>query len=162
MRREFPPGWRVIEHAGNEIDARLIAGHLQDAGIRVVLERDNSGYGDYLYGGANPNAPVILLVPEEQWQAATAVLDNAAVDVAGSGDPRETEEDDVDADHGNVDEEDLSSASDDFYLREDPAEDPVLAAPARAGLRWVLIALVILVVVIAAVEGGFFSDLVGV
>lgn len=127
----------------------------------MVLERDNSGYGDYLYGGANPNAPVILLVPEEQWEAATAVLDNAAVDVAGSGDPRETE-DDVDADHGNVDEEDLSSASDDFYLREDPAEDPVLAAPARAGLRWVLIALVILVVVIAAVEGGFFSDLVGV
>lgn len=158
MRRELPPGWRVIEHAGNEIDARLIAGHLQDAGIRVVLEKDNSGYGDYLYGGGNPNAPVTLLVPEEQWEAATVVLDNAAVDLAGSEDSQEPEDDDAD----DGDDEDLGTTSDAFYLREDPADDPVLAAPDRSGLRWVLIALVILVVVIAAVEGGFFSDLVGV
>lgn len=158
MRRELPPGWRVIERAGNEIDARLIAGHLQDAGIRVVLEKDNSGYGDYLYGGGNPNAPVTLLVPEEQWEAATVVLDNAAVDLAGSEDSQEPEDDDAD----DGDDEDLGTTSDAFYLREDPADDPVLAAPDRSGLRWVLIALVILVVVIAAVEGGFFSDLVGV
>ena len=158
MPREAPPGWRVIEHAGNEIDARLIAGHLEEAGIRVVLEKDQSGYGDYLYGGGNPNAPVILLVPEEQWEVATAVLDDAAIEPGSiSDDPS------ADPLPSSVDSmEDLGTTGDDLYVRRAVPDEQVMAAPVRSGLRWVLVILTVLVVVIAASESGFFSDLIGV
>ncbi|MGI8773640.1 MAG: putative signal transducing protein [Actinomycetota bacterium] len=160
MRDEAPPGWRVIERAGNDIDARLIAGHLEEAGIKVVFEKDKSGYGDYLYGGGNPNAPVSLLVPDDQWEAATAVLDGASVDLtAGTAAVGKNEaRDDSDDDEGAV----ARTDEDPFYVRDRRSDDPVLAAPARSGLRWFLIALIILIVVIAASESGFFSDLIGV
>jgi hypothetical protein len=167
---EVPPGWRVIERAGNEIDARLIAGHLQDAGIKVVLEKDNSGYGDYLYGGSNPNAPVSLLVPETQWDAATAVLDEVSVDLTAPVVSIETpdegddpaEGDDPSAGDEPLIEDDDGRNADRFYVGDPMTEEQVLAAPSRSGLRWLVIILVVLIVAIAAIESGFFSDLIGV
>ena len=124
----------------------------------MVLEKDQSGYGDYLYGGGNPNAPVILLVPEEQWDAATAVLDDASIEPGIIPDGPGTEP--LSPSVSEVEEP--GTTGDDFYVRRAVPDDDVMAAPVRSGLRWVLVILVILVVVIAASESGFFSDLIGV
>jgi hypothetical protein len=57
--------WVVLLVAADDIDAQLVAGRLAEDDIPSFLDKDRTGYGDYLLGGSNPHAPVTVLVPEE-------------------------------------------------------------------------------------------------
>ena len=54
--------WERLTAANDDIDARLLVGVLEEAGIESRTVKDRSGYGDYLLGGSNPWAPVAVHV----------------------------------------------------------------------------------------------------
>jgi hypothetical protein len=57
--------WALVFSARDDVEAHLVAGRLRDAGIEPLLRRSTSGIGDYLLAGANPRAPVDILVSED-------------------------------------------------------------------------------------------------
>ncbi|HJR46469.1 MAG TPA: DUF2007 domain-containing protein [Actinomycetota bacterium] len=67
-------GWVRLVVAPNDIEAHLLAGRLDEAGITVHLLKDRSGPGAWLYGGANPWAPAAILVRRLQLDDARLVL----------------------------------------------------------------------------------------
>ena len=69
-----PEGWSRVAVAANEYQAHLIRGALEDEGIKVVLDPFASGAGAYLHAGSDPTAPVRILVPSEQYEAASDVI----------------------------------------------------------------------------------------
>lgn len=119
--------WAKAVTAVSDIEAHLIGGRLEEAGVEVLMEPDRTGYGDYLLGGGNPHAPVHIFVRSHQ-------LDRAAEVIA------EIEDDD--------DEEEIfietGSDEQDWYP-EDPSAP--LAAPARRSSVRAVMAFVILGVV---------------
>ena len=66
--------WTVLLVAADDIDAQLVAGRLSEEDIPTFLEKDRSGYGDYLLGGSNPHAPVSVLVPQERLAEARSLM----------------------------------------------------------------------------------------
>ena len=58
-------GWVLVFSARDDVEAHLVAGRLRDAGIEPLLRRSTSGIADYLLAGANPRAPVDILVADE-------------------------------------------------------------------------------------------------
>lgn len=66
--------WTVLLVAADDIDAQLVAGRLAEEDIPTFLEKDRSGYGDYLLGGSNPHAPVSVLVPQERLVEARSLM----------------------------------------------------------------------------------------
>ena len=70
--------WEQATTANDDIDAQLLAGVLDDAGIETRLVKNRSGYGDYLFGGSNPHAPVAIHVRTSQLDAARQAIDDAA------------------------------------------------------------------------------------
>jgi hypothetical protein len=88
------PGWVKVAVATDDIEAHLIAGRLEGAGIDVLMEPDRTGLGDYLMGGHNPRAPVWIFVPEIAAEEAALTLegdanlqDDGPVTVAERSDP---------------------------------------------------------------------------
>jgi hypothetical protein len=69
-----PEGWSRVAVAANEYQAHLIRGALEDEGIKVVFDPFASGAGAYLHAGSDPTAPVRILVPSEQNEAAGDVI----------------------------------------------------------------------------------------
>ena len=126
--------WVVLLVAADDIDAQLVAGRLAEEDIPTFLDKDRTGYGDYLLGGSNPHAPVTVLVPEEHLAEALELV---------SGDepsPPET---------GTFDE---------------PGDVEILAARSTAfgvlrALRWWVAVLVIGVMIVFLLESNPLDDL---
>ncbi|MDQ3645692.1 MAG: DUF2007 domain-containing protein [Actinomycetota bacterium] len=66
-------GWVELIKAKHDIDAHLLAGRLMEAGVEVSTFKDRSS-PSWLYGGANPWAPVTILVRRFQLDDARLVL----------------------------------------------------------------------------------------
>lgn len=81
--------WDQLTTANDDIDGQLLVGVLEDAGIDTKVVKNRSGYGDYLYGGSNPWAPVAVHVPAERLQEARAVLDRLGHGDASDADAAE-------------------------------------------------------------------------
>jgi len=90
-----PEGWSRVAVAAHEYQAHLIRGALEDEGIKVVLDPFAGGAGAYLHAGSDPTAPVRILVPSEQYEAASDVIitfdtqSDAAVPAEGRYDERD-------------------------------------------------------------------------
>lgn len=67
-------GWVRLVTAANDIEAHLLAGRLDEAGVATHVLKDRSAPGAWLYGGANPWAPVAVLVRRPQLEDARFVL----------------------------------------------------------------------------------------
>ena len=108
--------WLPLTVAADDIDSHLLAGRLEEEGVPVLFARDVSGYGDYLFGGANPHAPVHIMVPKDRLEEARRVVESVG--------------------HPAVDEEggwgNLSPSADDGL------DVPTLAAGKRFPWRWVI------------------------
>lgn len=131
--------WVVLLVATDDIDAQLVAGRLSEEDIPTFLEKDRSGYVDYLLGGSNPHAPVSVLVPQERLVEARSVI---AAESPGY-------------------EEDAAAAA--------PDEPPeVLARPGSAfgamrTLRpWIAVVVVAALLYALLVEAGPLKDLIGI
>lgn len=67
-------GWVTLLTAANDIEAHLVAGRLNEAGVEVRVVKDRSAPGAWLYGGANPWAPVTIMVRRLQLVDARMVM----------------------------------------------------------------------------------------
>lgn len=67
-------GWVQLVTAANDIEAHLLAGRLDEAGVATHVLKDRSAPGAWLYGGSNPWAPVAVLVQRLQLDDARLVL----------------------------------------------------------------------------------------
>ena len=66
--------WVRLTTARDDIDASLLTGRLNDAGIATQTVKDRTGMLDYLYGGSNPWAPVTVFVRAFQLHEARLIL----------------------------------------------------------------------------------------
>ena len=66
--------WVELIKARHDIDAHLLTGRLEEAGIDTRSVVDRGAPGAWLYGGSNPWAPVSVLVRRFQLQDARIVL----------------------------------------------------------------------------------------
>lgn len=67
-------GWAQLTRARDDIDAHLLTGRLEVAGIETRTVKDRTQPGTWLYGGSNPWAPVAVLVRRWQLEEARSVL----------------------------------------------------------------------------------------
>lgn len=67
-------GWVKLTRARDDIDAHLLMGRLDAAGIESSGVRDISGPGAWMFGGANAGAPVTIMVKRLQYEDARLVL----------------------------------------------------------------------------------------
>jgi hypothetical protein len=67
-------GWVELVRAHDDIDAHLLSGRLNEAGIDTRAVTDRFAPGAWLYGGSNPWAPVTILVRRIQLEDARVVL----------------------------------------------------------------------------------------
>lgn len=66
--------WVVFERAANDIDAHLLTGVLNEAGIETYSVKDRSTPGAWLHGGSDPWAPVTVYVRKLQYEDGRIVL----------------------------------------------------------------------------------------
>lgn len=88
------PRWVELTRAVGEINARLIAGDLENEEIRTHIELEGSAW---LYAGEDPNRMATIYVLEEDVERARQVLEEAA---AGQADGTGDLESDVEAGDG--------------------------------------------------------------
>lgn len=81
--------WVRLTRAMNDIDAHLLTGRLGEAGIESHFVKDRDVPGAWLHGGANPWAPVTILVRRHRFDDARVVLAEIAYD-APPLDPEDT------------------------------------------------------------------------
>jgi hypothetical protein len=67
-------GWVRLIAARNDIDAHLLVGRLQEAGVETRSVKDRCTPGAWLYGGSDPWAPVTIWVRRAQLDEARLVL----------------------------------------------------------------------------------------
>jgi len=67
-------GWVDLVSARNDIEAHLLTGRLNEAGIETSTLVDRGYPGAFLYGGHNPWAQVAILVRRMDLEAARLVL----------------------------------------------------------------------------------------
>lgn len=68
-------GWVRLARATDDIDAHLLVGRLNEAGIETMAVKDRSEPGAWLFlGGSNPWAPVVIMVRPIQLEDARLVL----------------------------------------------------------------------------------------
>jgi hypothetical protein len=79
--------WVQLVKARDDIDAHLLGGRLDEAGVESRLVKDRFAPGAWLYGGSNPWAPVTVLVRRRQLEDARLVLAEISFD-APSADSR--------------------------------------------------------------------------
>lgn len=68
----------TLTHAANDIEAHLVTGRLTEAGVEASTVKDRSAAGAWLHGGADPWAPVLILVRKLQLDDARLVLAEVA------------------------------------------------------------------------------------
>jgi hypothetical protein len=66
--------WSRVVTAGDAIEAELIRGVLEYAGLPVVLDRRDTSPFAWMYPGGNMHAPVAVLVPSTLLEAARLAL----------------------------------------------------------------------------------------
>jgi hypothetical protein len=66
--------WIELTRARDDIDAHLLCGRLDEAGVAARTVKDRHAPGAWLYGGSNPWAPVLVLVRRLQLDDARLVL----------------------------------------------------------------------------------------
>ena len=71
--------WVQLITARGDIDAHLLAGRLNEAGIETRTIKDHSG-PTWLYGGSDPWGPVALWVRRSQYEESRIVLAEMAYD----------------------------------------------------------------------------------
>ena len=76
------PRWVELTRAVGEINARLIAGDLENEGIRTHIELEGSAW---LYAGEDPNRMATIYVLEEDLQKAESVLEQASAGETADG-----------------------------------------------------------------------------
>jgi hypothetical protein len=74
-------GWIELTRARDDIDAHLLVGRLEEAGIETHTIKDRTQLGAWMYGGSDPWAPVAVLVRRIQFEDARLVL--AEISLAG-------------------------------------------------------------------------------
>jgi len=68
-------GWVKLARATDDIDAHLLVGRLNEAGIETMAVKDRTEPGSWLFlGGTNPWAPVVIMVRPLQLEDARLVL----------------------------------------------------------------------------------------
>ncbi|MBK5228090.1 MAG: hypothetical protein JJE05_06235 [Actinobacteria bacterium] len=72
-------GWVTLASARGDIDANLMAGRLNVAGVETDIVRE-FGNSAWLYGGSNPWSPVTIRVPRPQLEDARSVLAEISFD----------------------------------------------------------------------------------
>jgi len=81
-------GWVKLARATDDIDAHLLTGRLNEAGIETMTIKDRSEPGTWLYlGGSNPWAPVTILVRPIQLEDARLVLAEISYDAPAAEPP---------------------------------------------------------------------------
>jgi hypothetical protein len=73
-RRGGGARWVELTRASDDIDAHLLIGRLDEAGIETRTMKDRSGPGAWLLGGSDPWAPVVILVRAFELDSAKLVL----------------------------------------------------------------------------------------
>lgn len=73
-RRGGGARWIELTKAHDDIDAHLLIGRLDEAGIETRTLKDRTAPGAWLYGGSNPWAPVTILVRSFELDSARLVL----------------------------------------------------------------------------------------
>ena len=67
--------WVTLTTAQDDIDAHLLVGRLDEAGVEARTLKDRTAPGGWMYlGGSNPRAPVAVLVRRLQLEDARIVL----------------------------------------------------------------------------------------
>ncbi len=82
-------GWVVVARARDDIDAHLLMGRLNEAGIETSTIKDRGAPGSWMYGGSNPWAPVSVLVKRVQLDDAKLVLAEISFDSPDAEPPPE-------------------------------------------------------------------------
>jgi hypothetical protein len=77
--------WIELVKVQNDIEAHLLTGRLEEAGVDTRTVKDRTAPGAWLYGGSNPWAPVAILVHRLQLQDARLVM--AEVSLEGPAAP---------------------------------------------------------------------------
>ena len=72
--------WVHLITARHDIDAHLLIGRLEEAGIECRQVKDRNAPGAWLLGGSNPWAPVGILVKKLQLEDARLVLAEISLD----------------------------------------------------------------------------------
>ena len=67
-------GWVELARTRNDIEAHLLAGRLNEAGVETSCLKDRGAPGAWLHGGSNPWAPVTVFVKKMQLDDARLVL----------------------------------------------------------------------------------------
>lgn len=80
-------GWVELARARDDIDAHLLEGRLNEAGIETRSIKDRGAPGAWLYGGSNPWAPVTILVRRIQLEDAQVVLAEIALAAPDAREP---------------------------------------------------------------------------
>jgi hypothetical protein len=74
-------GWVKLARATDDIDAHLLIGRLNEAGIETIAVKDRGESGAWLFlGGSNPWAPVVIMVRPLQLEDARLVLAEISYD----------------------------------------------------------------------------------
>jgi hypothetical protein len=74
-------GWVRLARATDDIDAHLLIGRLNEAGIETMAVKDRTEPGSWLFlGGSNPWAPVVIMVRPLQLEDARLVLAEISYD----------------------------------------------------------------------------------
>ncbi len=66
--------WVELMRVQDDIEAHLLTGRLEEAGVETRSVKDRSAPGAWIYGGSNPWAPVAILVHRLQVEDARIVL----------------------------------------------------------------------------------------
>ena len=67
-------GWVELTRTRNDIEAHLLTGRLNEAGVETSCLKDRGAPGAWLHGGSNPWAPVTVFVKKVQLDDARLVL----------------------------------------------------------------------------------------
>ena len=67
-------GWVQLARARNDIEAHLLSGRLNEAGVETSCLTDRNHPGAWLHGGSDPRAPVTIFVKKIQLEDARLVL----------------------------------------------------------------------------------------
>jgi hypothetical protein len=81
-------GWVKLAIATDDIDAHLLVGRLNEAGIETMAVKDRTEPGSWLFlGGSNPWAPVVIMVRPLQLEDARLVLAEISYDAPAAEPP---------------------------------------------------------------------------
>ena len=124
------PRWVELTRAVGEINARLIAGDLENEGIRTHIELEGSAW---LYAGEDPNRMATIYVLEEELEKAEGVLEEASSGATA-------------ADVGTPDFDD-EGQGDNMGVQEASADYPIFAQQDTGlrsrPLRWLIAAVIL-------------------